>query len=58
MFNHYQVPTYGDLEWRLDALLGTRSLQNIAEPIVTLQLKLDNANSEGIFFFTLVQLWQ
>lgn len=52
-FNQYltkmgvQVPRYNDLEWRFDILVGSRSLHHIAEPLMTLQLSLDNASSIG-----------
>lgn len=52
-FNQYltkmgvQVPRYRDMEWRFDILVGSRSLHHIAEPLMTLQLSLDNTNSLG-----------
>ncbi|XP_066960079.1 COMM domain-containing protein 2 isoform X1 [Macrobrachium rosenbergii] len=42
-----QVPLYQNLEWRFDILVGSRALHHIAEPLVTLQLSLDKASSEG-----------
>ncbi|CAL4059008.1 unnamed protein product, partial [Meganyctiphanes norvegica] len=42
-----QLPRYQDLEWRFDILVGSRTLHHIAEPLMTLQLSLDNTNSLG-----------
>ncbi|KAG7155911.1 COMM domain-containing protein 2-like [Homarus americanus] len=36
-----QTPHYRNLEWRFDILVGSRTLTHIAEPLVTLQLSLD-----------------
>lgn len=41
-----QVPEYCNLEWRFDILVGSRTLNHIAEPLITMQLSLDSHKSK------------
>ncbi|KAB7499329.1 COMM domain-containing protein 2, partial [Armadillidium nasatum] len=39
---------YKDMEWRFDIITRTRALTDLAEPLITMQLKLENTGTQTI----------